>query len=115
MHKPRFLFSGGTDKPIDPKIQRYHKPRVPKYHTCRHPKGTVGPGHPSISTLATKLPRPDTLPPTVSPPTRVPRISVVYLINLASQMLMYTQTPWRPRDLSVCVLYKCVSCDCVSV
>jgi hypothetical protein len=72
----------------NPKIQRHHKPRVPKYHTYSHPKGTVGPGHPSISALAAKLHRPNTLPPAVFP--RVPRISVVYLINLASQILMHT-------------------------
>jgi hypothetical protein len=31
-------------------------------------------------------------------------IIVVYLINLASQILIHTQTPWRPRDLSLCVI-----------
>ena len=52
----------------NPKIQRHHKPRVPKYHTYHPPKGTIGPAHPSISSLDTKLHSPDTLPPFPPPP-----------------------------------------------
>jgi hypothetical protein len=102
----------------NPKIQRHHKPRVPKYHTYCHPKGTIGPGNPSISALATKLHRPDTLPPAVSSPTRVPRISVVHLINLASKILMHTpDTVETQGPKCLCVIKMCLVrlCICVSV